>query len=64
MRSCSFFNSLYEKENWVKPIRHKCFSKEHDSHLLREPSSQRGILIMIDETPHDWFQNGRNHLYI
>ena len=26
---------------------------------LREPSPRRGILIMIDGTPHDWFQNGR-----
>ena len=26
---------------------------------IREPSPRRGILIMIDGTPHDWFQNGR-----
>lgn len=25
-------------------------NKEYDSHPLREPSSQRGILIMIDGT--------------
>ena len=53
VRSYSFYESLYEKFNWVKPIKHKCFNKEYDSHPLREPSPQRGTLIMIDGTPHD-----------
>ena len=43
----------------IKPIAHRSFNKDYDSHPLREPSPQRGILIMIDGTPHDWFQNGR-----
>ena len=30
-----------------------------DSHPLRDPSSRRGILIMIDGTSYDWFQNGK-----
>lgn len=59
VRSYSFYESLYEKYRWVKPIKHRCFNKEYDSHPLREPSPQRGILIMIDGTPHDWFLNGR-----
>lgn len=59
IRSYSFYESLYDKFHWVKPIKHRCFNKEYDSHPLREPSPQRGILIMIDGTPHDWFQNGR-----
>ena len=59
VRSYSFYESLYEKYRWVKPIKHRCFYKEYDSHPLREPSPQRGILIMIDGTPHDWFLNGR-----
>ena len=59
VRSYSFFESLYEKYLRVKPIKHKCFSKDYESHPIREPSPQRGILIMIDGTPHDWFQNGR-----
>ena len=59
VRSYSFYESLYEKFHWVKPIKHKCFNKEYESHPLREPSPRRGILIMIDGTPHDWFQNGR-----
>lgn len=58
-RSYSFYESLYEKFHWIKPIKHKCFNKEYEAHPLREPSPQRGILIMIDGTPHDWFQNGR-----
>lgn len=53
VRSYSFYESLYEKFNWVKPIKHKCFNKEYDSHPLREPSPQRGTLIMTDGTPHD-----------
>lgn len=61
VRSYSFFESLYERFHWVKPIKHKCFYKEYDTHPLREPSSQRGILIMIDGTPHDWFQNGKKY---
>lgn len=40
-------------------IAHRCFNKDYDSHPLREPSPQRGILIMIDGTPHDRFQNRR-----
>lgn len=59
IRSYSFYESLYEKFHWIKPIKHKSFNKEHESHPLREPSPQRGILIMIDGTPHDWFQNGK-----
>ena len=50
VRSYSFYESLYEKFHWVKPIKHKCFNKEYDSHPIREPSPQRDILIMIDGT--------------
>ena len=59
VRSYYFYESLYEKFHWVKPIKHKYFNKGHDFHPLREPSPQRGILIIFDDTPHDWFQNGR-----
>lgn len=59
IRSYSFYESLYERFNWIKPIKHKSFDNNYDSHPLREPSPKRGILIMIDGTPHDWFQNGR-----
>ena len=58
-RSYSFFESLYKKEKWKSPIKHKEFAKNYVSHPLREPSEKRGILIMIDGTPHDWFNNGK-----
>ena len=58
-RSYSFFENLYRKEGWKSTIKHKCFNKEYEHHPLREPSPRRGILIMIDGTPHDWFNNGR-----
>ena len=61
VRSYSFYESLYEKFNWVKPIKHKCFNKEYDSHPIREPSPQRDILIMIDDTLYNWFQNGKKY---
>lgn len=61
VRSYSFYKSLYEKYHWIKPIKHSCFNKDYDNHSLREPSPQRGILIMIDGTPHDWFQNGKKY---
>lgn len=56
-RSESFFQQLYKKEGWKSPIKHKKF-KGKDIHLLREPSPKRGMLIMTDGTPHDWFSNG------
>lgn len=57
-RSKSFFQHLYKSEGWVSPIKHKRFNGEKENHPLREPSPRRGMLIMIDETPHDWFNNG------
>ena len=59
VRSYSFYESLYKKFDWTSPINHKSFDKSFVSHPLREPSPKRGILIMIDGTPHDWFQNGK-----
>ena len=58
LRSYSFFEDLFKKEKWVSPIKHKEFSKNYISHPLRAPSPRRGILIMIDGTPYDWFNNG------
>lgn len=57
-RSYSFFKDLYRNNGWKSPRKHRCF-KGKDSHPLREPSPRRGILIMIDGTPHDWFGNGK-----
>jgi len=61
VRSYSFFENLYRKEKWKSPIKHKCFNKEYEKHPLREPCPKRGILIMIDGTPHDWFCNGKKY---
>lgn len=57
-RSYSFFKDFYKRNNIKSPRRHRCFNGKN-SHPLREPSSRRGILIMIDGTPHDWFENGK-----
>ena len=52
---------MHNKEYALKLVQDKIngLNKEYDSHPLREPSPQRGILIMIDGTPHDWFQSGK-----
>ena len=57
-RSYSFFKNFYRNNGYSSPRKHRCF-KGKDSHPLREPSPRRGILIMIDGTPHDWFENGK-----
>lgn len=59
IRSYSFYENLFKKFNWASPIKHKSFSKDYNAHPLREPMPRRGILVMIDGTPHDWFQNGK-----
>ena len=58
VRSKSFFQQLYKKEGWSSPIKHKCFDNKKDNHPLRDPMPRRGMLIMTDGTPHDWFGNG------
>lgn len=58
-RSISFFQQLYKNQGWKSPIKHKCFKNNKVVHSLREPSPKRGILIMTDGTPHDWFLNGK-----
>jgi Integrase core domain. len=57
-RSYSFFKDFFSNNNIKSPRKHRHF-KGKDAHPLREPSSRRGILIMIDGTPHDWFDNGK-----
>lgn len=59
LRSYSFFESIYHQYDWIIPRPHKSFYKNKDIHALRNPSPRRGILIIIDGTPHDWFQNGK-----
>ena len=59
LRSKSFFQQLFKKEGWISPIKHKKFNSNKDVHSLRDPSPRRGMLIMVDGTPHDWFGNGK-----
>lgn len=59
VRSKSFFQQLYKKEGWKSPVKHKSFKNDSNKHPLRDPSPRRGILIMTDGTPHDWFGNGK-----
>ena len=59
VRSKSFFQQLYKKEGWKSPVKHKSFKNDSNQHPLRNPSPRRGILIMTDGTPHDWFGNGK-----
>ncbi len=59
VRSKSFFQQLYKKEGWKSPIQHKCFKHNEDVHSLRDPMPRRGMLVMTDGTPHDWFGNGK-----
>ena len=58
LRSESFFQQLYKNEGWKSPIKHRCFKGDKDIHPLRDPMPRRGMLIMTDGTPHDWFGNG------
>ena len=59
VRSYSFFKSLFKKMGWKSPIKHKSFGQNSESHHLRDATPNRGVLIIIDGTPHDWFQNGK-----
>lgn len=59
LRSYSFFENLYHKYNWIIPRPHRPFNNKSIVHMLREPSPRRGILIIVDGTPHDWFRNGK-----
>lgn len=66
-RSISFFKKLFKDKGWKSPIKHKKFKNDTNPHSLRDPMPRRGMLIMTDGTPHDWFQDGRKftlHLVI
>lgn len=61
VRSKSFFQQLYKREGWKSTIKHKCFKHNEDVHSLRIPMPRRGMLIMTDGTPYDWFGNGKKY---
>ena len=58
-RSYSFFQSLFKKMKWKSPFKHRVKGKKQ-KHTLRDPMPKRGMLVMIDGTPHDWFNNGKS----
>ena len=57
-RSLSWFRQLYKKEGWKSPASRKPRRDKRSQHPLRDPAQQRGMLVQIDGTPFDWFQNG------
>ena len=59
VRSYYFYEMLFRKQGWKSTIKHKCFNQLSESHPLRDASKRRGILIIIDGTPLDWFSNDR-----
>ncbi len=58
-RSSSWFRNLFNSEGWISPAKRRPIRKDgRASHLLREPAPQRGMLVQIDGTPFDWFNDG------
>lgn len=56
-RSYKFFQELFRAQGWKSPFKYRS-KKNKSTHTLRKPMAKRGMLVMIDGTPHDWFQNG------
>ena len=54
------FNDCIKKEGWKSSIKHKPFDNKKNYYSLRDPMPRRGMLIMTDGTPHDWFGYGFN----
>lgn len=57
-RSYSFFQRLFKSLKWKSIRKHRSNSSRKELHLVRDPMPRRGMLIQIDGTPHDWFDNG------
>lgn len=61
-RSLSWFRQLFIKQGWKspaqKPIRR---SGDHKTHPIRTPLPRRGMMVQIDGTEYDWFQNGTRY---
>lgn len=60
-RSYSFFQRLFKSLKWKSIRKHRSDSSRRILHLIREPMPRRGMLIQIDGTPHDWFNNGEQY---
>lgn len=58
-RSKSWFRDLFRKEGWKSPSNRKPLRRDgRAAHPLRKPAPRRGMLVQIDGTPFDWFNNG------
>lgn len=58
-RSKSFFRKLFIKQGWTSPVKRRK-SKGYDyAHPLRQRAPRKGMLVQIDGTPYDWFNDGR-----
>ena len=57
-RSVSFFRELYIRFNWKSPVKHRKNNTNGIVHHLRQAMPRKGMLIQIDGTPFDWFNNG------
>ena len=59
IRSYYFYEMLFRNQGWKSTIKHRKFGHKSESHPLRDATPKRGVLIIIDGTPFDWFQNSR-----
>jgi hypothetical protein len=57
LRSKSFYQQLFKSQGWKSPIK-QGYKKEMSIHPLRDASPRIGMLLMLDGTPHDWFEDG------
>lgn len=58
IRSYYFYEMLFRNQGWKSTIKHRKFGHKSESHPLRDATSRKGVLIIVDGTPFDWFQNG------
>lgn len=58
-RSRSWFRELFRREGWKSPAQKP--ERAHGgrvAHPVRDPMPRRGMLVQVDGTPYDWFENG------
>ena len=60
-RSASFFRELFVKFGWKSPVRHRIRKTKEQVHHLRNAMPRSGMLIQIDGTPYDWFNDDRKY---
>ena len=58
-RSLAFFQRMFKENGWVSPVKHKSHRRDGPLHLIRNRCPRAGMLVQIDGTPYDWFNDGR-----